>query len=101
MSELAYCVPLGIPHSQFLSWPELDQDKAVAFLEHKAAECPGCGTRPEEFEGDREAFVAETRRCIGCELLELEQDGVPEEADTKGVKFFLVPNPVPLAKRAP
>jgi len=35
--------------------------------------------------------VAETTRCVGCELLEMERDNLPD-SDRKGVRVFLVPN---------
>lgn len=41
-------------------------------------------------EGGRFAFIAETRRCAGCELLEMERENVA--AEEKGVKYFLMKN---------
>lgn len=98
-SELAYCVPLGLRHSEFLSWPQLDQDKVVAFLRYQSTVCSDCRTRSEDWERDREAYIGDTIRCPGCEILEQEKDGVPSEADTKGVKFVLRSNPVPRRRR--
>lgn len=89
MAELAYCVPLGIPHSEFLSWPDVDQDKAIDFVQYQRGACPGCGTRREEWEADRFAYVAESERCPGCEVIAQEQDSVPDDADTRGVRWFL------------
>lgn len=89
MEELAYCVPNGIPHSRFLSWEEDDQDKALAYVRDKALVCNGCGTKRSEWSEDRHAFIAQQRRCPGCERLEMERDNVPPDA--KGVQFFLVP----------
>lgn len=69
--ELRLCRDMGIPHSRFLSWPELDQDKAIALVRVEADTCPGCGTRPEEWEpaqgGDRNAYVATVHVCPGCQ----------------------------------
>lgn len=92
MAELAYCVPLGLPHSEFLSWEDEDQDKALAYLRDKATVCGGCGTRPREWAGDRFAFVAQHSVCPGCEVLEMEPDNVHE--NQKGVRYFLVPRAV-------
>ena len=90
--ELAYCVPLGIPHKEFLSWDEDDQDKALAFMAEKATICRDCGTRDSEWAKDRFAYVADTERCPGCEILEQENDNMAKErADgkMKGVRVFL------------
>ena len=89
MEELAYCTPLGIPHSEFLSWPDDDQDKALAYQRDKATVCAGCGTRPREWVGDRFAFVAQSTVCPGCEVLAQEQKNIPERQ--QGVRLFLVP----------
>jgi len=86
---LAYCVPLGIPHSKFLEWDELDQDKALAWTRERAKCCPGCGTRAEEWKRDRFAYVGQTRYCPGCEILEQERENVREDA--RGVTVHLTP----------
>jgi len=87
---LAYCVPLGIPHSVFLSWDPDDQDKALAYMRAKAEICTTCGTRQAEWDEDRYAYIGEMKRCVGCELLEMEQENVPD--GEKGIKVFLVKN---------
>lgn len=83
-------VPLGIPHSEFLSWSEDDQDKALAFQRAQLEICSTCGTREAEWEADRFAYVGEAVRCPGCEVLEMERDNVPENA--KGVHLRLKKN---------
>lgn len=91
---MAYCVPLGIPHSKFLSWSPDDQDKALAYQRAKLEICNECGTREKEWEEDRDAYVADTRRCPGCERLETERDYVRQVAEEggsdRGIKIFLV-----------
>lgn len=87
--ELAYCVPLGIPHSRFLSWDELDQDKALAYMREQRKICE-CGTRREEWERDRFAYVAMPYHCPGCELIEIEKRNLPDNAPP-GIKIPLVP----------
>lgn len=89
VEELDYCVPRGIPHSKFLSWSELDQDKALAWVRRQAEFCRGCGTRREDWLNDRFAFVAESEICPGCEVMEQEKSNVPKES--KGVHIRLVP----------
>lgn len=81
-------MPLGLPHSEFLSWSEDDQDKALAYRRWKAEECPGCGTRKSKWDADRFAYVAQTERCLGCELISMEHENVPK--GEKGIRIFLV-----------
>ncbi len=94
--ELAYCVPLGIPHSEFLSWPADDQDKAMAYLAEQSQRCKGCGTRSADWDpkqgGSRTAFVADVSRCLGCEVLDMAKRDLAEEKDTLGIRLGLIPN---------
>jgi hypothetical protein len=86
---LAYCVPLGIPHSEFQAWDLEDREKALAFTREKAKVCAGCGTRAEEWKADRFAYVAQQWYCPGCDLIEQERENVREDA--KGVTIYLAP----------
>lgn len=96
--ELAYCVPLGIPHSRFLSWTEDDQDKALAWRAEQAQHCHSCGTRRDEWEDDPFAYVVHSDQCPGCELLEIEQEEQEDDAHPeKGMKVFLLPRETALA----
>lgn len=52
--------------------------------------CSHCGTRADEWEEDRFAYVSDAWQCPGCELLEMERENIPE--GYKGVKVFLVKN---------
>lgn len=98
-AELAVCERMSIPHSQFLGgdgvWTDLDRIKALSYAAEKAARCPSCGTRPEEWDedagGHQYAYIADSHRCPGCELLELERDAIPEHV--KGVTVRLAVNP--------
>jgi RNA polymerase subunit RPABC4/transcription elongation factor Spt4 len=65
---MGYCGPRGIAHSTFLAWSPSDRDKALWWLIHDRQTCPGCGTRAEEWEGDRDAYVPEAHHCRGCEV---------------------------------
>jgi hypothetical protein len=95
--ELAYCVPAGIAHSEFLSWPADDQDKALAWLADQSHICKGCGTRRADWDpaqgGNRTAFIAELSRCLGCEELDRARQHMSENPDQHlGVHIGLVPN---------
>ncbi|WP_260987890.1 hypothetical protein [Streptomyces sp. CFMR 7] len=57
--------------------------------------CPECRTRLEEWDrargGDPHAYVTDTLRCPGCELIEQERDHVPQDRSGYGVKIQLLP----------
>lgn len=86
-------VPLGIPHSEFLSWSELDQDKALAWKREQSKVCRGCGTRKEEWERDKFAYVGHIEHCPGCEALEQEKEHLreAEEKGSHGLSAHLIP----------
>lgn len=82
-------MPKGIPHSTFLSWSPMDQDKALAWEREQRKVCNGCGTRAEEWSKDRFAYVGQQHYCPGCDLVEQERDNVREDA--RGVTVYLTP----------
>jgi hypothetical protein len=93
--EMALCNGWGMRHSEFLSWPELDQDKAVAYAAYAASVCQGCGTRPEEWEpehaGDRHAYEASVLTCPGCQVRgDLERE-LREGDEASGRYVVLIP----------
>ncbi len=88
-------MPLGLPHSKFLSWTPLDQDKALAWRRAQAELCQGCGTRSSEWAKDRFAYVGQTRYCPGCEILEQERENIRE--GVQGVTVHLVPKDLAVA----
>lgn len=85
---------MGLSHSQFLSWPAEDQDKALAYLRFERQRCSGCGTRKAEWERDPFAYVGNTRKCPGCEVLEQEAENVDENDRSRAWKHGLVPKAV-------
>jgi len=66
-AEVGYCAAHGIPHTQFLSWSERDQDLALAYEVRAADRCPGCGV-PADLMGAVGAFTVVSRPCVQCEL---------------------------------
>jgi hypothetical protein len=76
-------------------WSAGDRAKALAFEAYRRSVCEQCGTRAAEWDeaqgGDRYAYVTTTLRCVGCELIAVEQDQVPEGPDGYGVRIGLVP----------
>jgi hypothetical protein len=73
-----YCAPRGLPLSQFLSWPQIDQDAALAWQQRQAEVCGGCGIHPDvtdpELGGDPSALKLGTRLCVTCEIKESESE---------------------------
>lgn len=65
---MRYCGPRGIPRSTFLSWPEEDQEWALAWQDDQAVRCPGCGHHPEDvFDPEAEGqWDASLVRCHAC-----------------------------------
>ncbi|MFI1830705.1 hypothetical protein ACH41E_30350 [Streptomyces sp. NPDC020412] len=98
-AELELCERFRIPHSAFLGgdgrWTALDRAKAMAWAEWRRSVCPECHTRLEEWDrrrgGDPHAYVTDTLRCPGCELIEQERDHVPHDRSGYGVKIQLLP----------
>ncbi|HEX6468621.1 MAG TPA: hypothetical protein VF069_05945 [Streptosporangiaceae bacterium] len=84
---MAYCGPRALPLSTFLSWPASDQDAALAWQQHEAQRCGGCGTHPHDWDadhgGDRHAYVAVIHECPGCVALERTRDA-PEMKEGRG-----------------
>lgn len=57
--------------------------------------CPDCRTRLDEWDpatgGHQHAYVTDTVRCPGCELIAQERHQVPEGRAGYGVKITLLP----------
>ncbi|MFE0642808.1 hypothetical protein ACFW2Y_14515 [Streptomyces sp. NPDC058877] len=98
-AELELCERYGIPHSRLLGgdgrWTDLDRAKALAWWHWQRTLCPDCRTRTEEWDpakgGHQHAYVTDTVRCPGCELIAQERDQVPEGRAGYGVKITLLP----------
>lgn len=92
---MAYCGPIGLPHSRFLGWDELDQDKSIAWMLDERAKCPECGTYPDEWlddsgrDVDPPPYVTEIVRCIGCVHQDDAHKRIPK--DLVGAKVRFVP----------
>lgn len=90
-------MPLGIPHSRFLAWSEDDQDKALAWKREQALTCSGCGTRKDEWEEDRDAYISVHEVCPGCQRIAEENENVPDQI--RGAKVGLLPKAEYFANR--
>lgn len=105
MLELDYCVPNGIPFSEFRSWSTVDRDMALSWLVRKMEECPACHTRGKEWDprqgGHHHAYVPQVRGCEGCIAT---SRGEKAEAETlkavAGRRIVLVPNPMLRPRRS-
>lgn len=77
-AEVGYCADYGIPHTQFLTWPERDQDLALAHAVRAADRCPGCNV-PAHLMGVVGAFTVVSTPCVQCELKEQVASAIPPE----------------------
>ena len=95
MVEMLVAEQYRISHSRFLAWDTDDRDKAIALYLRKAAACPSCGTRAEEWDetqgGHRNAYTATPIRCRGCEVKEQGEASIPKDSG-RGVSVVLKPN---------
>lgn len=84
MAVMAYCGPRGIPRSMFLSWPDDDQDAALAWAELDRVVCKRCGTEHADWDpklgGDPEAFLPLRVTDQGCYLLDAAQANLADDA---------------------
>lgn len=92
-------MPLGIPHSVFLSWDQLDQDKALAYIRAKAEVCDVCGSRDEDWVDpetgrklDHPHLTPIGIRCHGCTETESYRKSALEGKHESGIRVVLVPD---------
>lgn len=105
--DLKYATEHGIPLSIYYGrevspgeavWLPEDRDYVTAYVIEQSLYCPECGTRPDEWDvdvgGRPDAYIAESYRCRGCELREIESALWFREdaADRSGIKVKLVEN---------
>ncbi|MFG3439939.1 hypothetical protein ACGF0J_22050 [Nonomuraea sp. NPDC047897] len=78
-----------------MSWSDDDRDKAIWHHIRQRQECGACGTREEEWDeskgGHRYAYVAEPRRCRGCEMKEAARESL-DGTEGRGVHIVLIRN---------
>ena len=91
--ELAYCVPKGIPYSHFQGgprkWTQDDRDMAIAYEREIRSRCSQCGTRPDEWTKNPDAYVGDVEHCEGCARMHQEQQN--EVGQRPGAKIRLIP----------
>lgn len=79
----------------FVAWSADDREKALGFTKRQRETCSGCGTHPDEWQADADAYVGWLERCPGCERLEQEENNIPEaKRSSRSIKRFLVPRSV-------
>lgn len=92
---MEYCGPRALPHSTFLNWDPLDQDKALAWVLRERQKCPGCSTNPADWKAeDGKAAIPppwewDLTTCYGCRERERLARTVPD--DMRGVYTILMP----------
>jgi len=92
-------VPLGIPHSEFLKWDPLDQDKAIAYTRAKAEVCEMCGSREADWVDPETGrikahppFTPVGVTCHGCAEIEKYRKAELKDGTPPGVRVILVPD---------
>lgn len=90
--EMVICENYQIRHSEFLSWPEEDQDLAIAQQLRKIDHCGRCGTSSKAWVGNNFAYKPEVRRCRGCEMVQLTEEDLREQKGTAGMYVIMVPD---------
>lgn len=104
---MEYCGPRALPHSQFLSWPEDDQDKALAWMIDKQDTCRNCGSYPDEwveqdengrfFKVQPPPMYARTHSCEGCATIEHAEKGIraSNNGSLGNIRVYLSRTPPP------
>lgn len=80
----------------FKSWHPDDQDMVLAFRYDQAMRCGTCHTRRDEWDEDKDAYIADVEICPGCERIEEEHEN--DVAKRRGAKVGLLPKADALAK---
>lgn len=81
-----YAYDHGIPYSQFLAWPDADQDRVLAAAEIRGERCGGCNLTDTEAIRFRASHEPDLHRCPVCEAADLL---LAEVADGEGSKHGL------------
>lgn len=68
-------------------WLDTDRGYALAWQLDKAATC-SCGTRADEWETDREAYVGATHYCRGCDISSMQQADLPKDPHGRPLPGF-------------
>lgn len=89
-AEVEAAVRLGIPPSEFLRWPNRDQDLVIALAELEADVCPGCGVPNAERENVA-AYTTKLVRCVHCKQEHEARADIPDDSRAF-VRAKLVPN---------
>lgn len=98
--EMQVCAAYGMPHSFLLGarrarWTVEDRELALAWQMRLNATCPGCGTRPDEWEGraaDDPPYIVDHRAPDkGCQEKRLGDAQLTERDREQGIYTVLVP----------
>jgi hypothetical protein len=95
--EMRLCKEWRIPHSEFLSWDEEDQAKALGHFVYEAQRCGQCGIHPTDWpDPDEPVFEAAVKVCPGCAEMDRFGRWMKEKAEDEkandaldGVKPYL------------
>jgi hypothetical protein len=89
---MAVCAEYRMPHSEFLSWSQLDRDKAIWWHVRVKSTCQNCGTRDAEWEeehgGHPWAYLPAVGHCRGCEVKAQAQRDIDDEPNAYRVGSY-------------
>lgn len=89
--RLSYTVEKALPLSEFLAWPESDQDLTLAYLRLQKQKCPGCRTTEKDWADQANpALIADVEICPGCIEMAQVQEQIPDK-QRAGARVFWVP----------
>jgi hypothetical protein len=88
--RLSYTVAKALPLSEFLAWPESDQDLTLAYLRLQKRKCPGCGLRDEDLaDPAHPRYIADVHTCLGCMEMAQVQEQIPEKQRPASRVFWI------------
>lgn len=93
---MEFCHKVGIRYTEFLMWPEQDQEAEISYMLYEREKCHSCGTNPDEWldeEGkhlEPQPYEVKSVACLGCEALDEARKSVPEER-RGSVHLYLAP----------
>lgn len=70
-------------------WLDTDRGYALAWQRNKAETCRRCGTRHDEWESDRDAYVGATHYCRGDDVLAMAQENLPKDSYGRTLPGFV------------
>lgn len=72
---MRYVGPRATPLDEFLRWPQLSQDAALAWSGHEAQRCAGCGRHSDD--QPRHPHIEICPECVALKAAQAEANDIP------------------------